>query len=130
MTNASYLEINAAQWHRTRLEQLLEHPNAMGCCFWASGDATVCWFAALGRLVSQLSISIYLPPVVSLHPRTFALAFARAGLAGATVQRDAVAGDLFYDERPVTLPRRGPHRHGLLLYATTHTRNATTHASV
>ena len=59
MTNSSHLEINAAQWHRTRLEQLLEHPNATGCCFWASGDATVCCFAALGRLVAQLSIFIY-----------------------------------------------------------------------
>ena len=29
-------------------------------------------------------------------------------------------------ERPVTLPRRGPHRHGLLLYATTHTQRHNT----
>ena len=32
MTNSSHLEINAAQWHRTRLEQLLEHPTGASQC--------------------------------------------------------------------------------------------------
>ena len=44
MTNASYLEINAAQWHRTRLEQLLEHP---------TGASPMRRFAAFGLLVMR-----------------------------------------------------------------------------
>ena len=92
MTNASYFEINAAQWHRTRLEQLLEHPTGASQCdgllllgFWWCDGLLVCCFGASGVSAIYLYLScLCKSPVVFC---TLQLSSRRAGLRDRAARR-------------------------------------------
>ena len=89
MTNASYLEINAAQWHRTRLEQLLEHPPGVSQSmrrFAAYGLLVMRRFAAL--LLWGVWCLTYLSRFGGFFAPSNTLAFAPSWLGAATLWQE------------------------------------------